>query len=1010
MKSGSKKNTFSAILLGILAIVIMGIIIWKGVFGFNMDTKTSDMYDEINAIEERIHLVDNVWEETEASYNNLMQAKVDYFAYIVNNDKTFSTYKIPKYKTILNVDNVFIISTDGVCYAKADNTKADFSRAIFNQLEACVTNKNLYAPVDVVYADGSEYRYYAAPIDRNTYAVIELNKVQLDSLTEEFSSWKNVLNNVYVGNSGMVMAITSMGYNIKYCSDESMIGKSALIYGLDPSYIYDGSVCVLNINNNDYYSAVKYIDGAYILCMVSMKEVINHTMQVVVTILATFAVVIILFMSYATILRNAGVSGKNIYTLKIWFIKIRFDLSMAKKLGAILLVGVLFILAITTYLQTVISITRCSLNNISRISSIAKNIEDIEDCVSNDLEFYDQAMNDKCRMTYALLSDIAHNVSDDTLYDIAKLVDVDSILLYDKKGVVYASNDESKGYKLSENEDDQSYAFRSLLNSNTYMVQPPMINDDGAYMQYAAKTLYDSERGIYGIMQIGKTAFEREKIMAGSNIGSILDSVITDEKCTTFAIDKTDGTIVYASDSKLEGFLAQDYGFTENSLSNDYSGYLSIEGKNCFVNCKELKNEYLFIAIPLQNYMINRNGISVFTAILSFILLMVLYLFVCRMSIHDDMELIDINDNNFENVQSAADRWRKSEIHWREQTPEQKLFTMISDFISLAALLTTIYILFESSVENGNNMVTYILNGRWEKGFNFFSFTASLLAISVGCIVNVVIKRLFTILADSLTARGTTIFRMLRSATKYIIVICVIFYIMKLFGADPKTLLTSAGVLTAIIGLGANSLTSDILAGFFLVFEGEFRVGDIVTIDGWRGVVLDIGIRTTKIEDDLHNIKIIANSQVSGIINMTKKHSYAEIFVGIDYGESLERVEAVFAKEFPLVKNNLRAITGGPYYTSVKDLGENSVVLRILAECNEKDRPQLERDLNREIKLIFDRNNINIPYPQVTVNKPIDYKKATENDKKAAQTFVDEQEIVIKDISKSSREKGNDSN
>ena len=67
-----------------------------------------------------------------------------------------------------------------------------------------------------------------------------------------------------------------------------------------------------------------------------------------------------------------------------------------------------------------------------------------------------------------------------------------------------------------------------------------------------------------------------------------------------------------------------------------------------------------------------------------------------------------------------------------------------------------------------------------------------------------------------------------------------------------------------------------------MFFEGEFRVGDIVTVGDFRGNVLEIGLRTTIIEDATKNIKVFNNSQLSGIINMTKELSCAVIDVSIE--------------------------------------------------------------------------------------------------------------------------------
>ena len=98
-----------------------------------------------------------------------------------------------------------------------------------------------------------------------------------------------------------------------------------------------------------------------------------------------------------------------------------------------------------------------------------------------------------------------------------------------------------------------------------------------------------------------------------------------------------------------------------------------------------------------------------------------------------------------------------------------------------------------------------------------------------------------------------------------------------------------------IIGLGSQSLVADILAGIFIVFEGEFQVGDIVIIDGWRGEVTEIGMRTTKLIDAGYNIKIVNNSEIKTIINQTQELSLAKAYVSVSYGARIEKIEAVIA-------------------------------------------------------------------------------------------------------------------
>ena len=81
-------------------------------------------------------------------------------------------------------------------------------------------------------------------------------------------------------------------------------------------------------------------------------------------------------------------------------------------------------------------------------------------------------------------------------------------------------------------------------------------------------------------------------------------------------------------------------------------------------------------------------------------------------------------------------------------------------------------------------------------------------------------------------------------------------------------------------------------------------------------------------------------------------------------------------------------------WEGVVELGNNSVNICLVAQCAEKDRIQLARDLNREVKLVFDRHNINIPFPQIVLNQPPQFGNATRKEKKEADSFVKEQKTA----------------
>ena len=247
--------------------------------------------------------------------------------------------------------------------------------------------------------------------------------------------------------------------------------------------------------------------------------------------------------------------------------------------------------------------------------------------------------------------------------------------------------------------------------------------------------------------------------------------------------------------------------------------------------------------------------------------------------------------------------------------------------------------------------------------------------------------------------RQITIVKMLNSFIKWFITIVALLMVLSRWGVDTTTLLASAGILTLVIGLGAQSLVADIVAGVFIVLEGEYLVGDIVVIDGWRGTVQEIGIRTTKIVDVGGNIKIINNSQITSIINQTQELSLATCTIGIEYGESLPRVEVVIKENLDKIKKSIPSIVEGPFYKGVTSLNSSSVDLLFVAKCKEEDIYQVQRDLNRELKLLFDTNQINIPFPQVVLNKPVEFsKKEDKSISKKADAFLKEQKELSKDL------------
>lgn len=193
---------------------------------------------------------------------------------------------------------------------------------------------------------------------------------------------------------------------------------------------------------------------------------------------------------------------------------------------------------------------------------------------------------------------------------------------------------------------------------------------------------------------------------------------------------------------------------------------------------------------------------------------------------------------------------------------------------------------------------------------------------------------------------------------------------LAVLGVNLTGIFASLGIVSLIIGFGAQSLIEDAVTGMFIIFEGQYHVGDVIVLDGFRGTVRHIGIRTTCIEDSGGNLKIVNNSDIRNMQNRSRNLSVVVCDLSTSYDADLREIERVIYATLPkMYKRNSKLFVTPPRYAGVESLGESSVVLRILADVEEDNYFVGYRTLNREVKLMCDENGIEIPFNQLVVHQ-----------------------------------------
>lgn len=216
--------------------------------------------------------------------------------------------------------------------------------------------------------------------------------------------------------------------------------------------------------------------------------------------------------------------------------------------------------------------------------------------------------------------------------------------------------------------------------------------------------------------------------------------------------------------------------------------------------------------------------------------------------------------------------------------------------------------------------------------------------------------------------RVDTIRTLVVSVEKYVVIFIAGVIILSIFGVNVTSMVAGLGIVTAIVGLAFQDLAKDIIAGVSLATENQFDVGDNVEINGFRGDVVALGLKTTKIQNYKGHIKSIANRDITEVTNYSDKNGLAEVNVGVAYKHKSEEIEKAFERvRLNLKTKELEDSLGDLVVNGITDFGDSAIVWRVSMSCKPNANIGLERAIRREIKAVFDKEGIEIPFPQVVV-------------------------------------------
>jgi small-conductance mechanosensitive channel len=310
-------------------------------------------------------------------------------------------------------------------------------------------------------------------------------------------------------------------------------------------------------------------------------------------------------------------------------------------------------------------------------------------------------------------------------------------------------------------------------------------------------------------------------------------------------------------------------------------------------------------------------------------------------------------------------------INFKFKSKTQMISTIVTGVVILVCIL---FAVFAESWFPGSDFAT-VIDASVGKFFNILAFFTGNVRQILESLTIVffmwVLSKVLRFVISSFTkvgSKSSTIGIIVNSIIKYATVLIALFLILSAWGVNTPTLLAGAGILGLAISFGAQSLIEDVISGLFIIFEKDFSVGDIIEVDGFRGTVMAIGIRTTKIEDMAGDVKILNNSDIRGAVNTSNNLHPAICDVSISYDVDLEKFGVLIQEELPKLKARIPDIIEGPFYKGVQNLADSAVIVRIVARTEERKKYQVVRDLNKEMKAFCDKNGFLIPFNQIVVH------------------------------------------
>lgn len=528
---------------------------------------------------------------------------------------------------------------------------------------------------------------------------------------------------------------------------------------------------------------------------------------------------------------------------------------------------------------------------------------------------------------------------------------VTSITIFDKNGNIEYDTGNNLGYTLSRDES-------SLRNKGEYNLWSVIdgTSDYAGYVDLSGDYYYAACR------RQDKNGAVVVKV-SYSNVNKAVQIMSPQETLKTadfgyssrVLLVNAEPDVLYVVAPTSSEVVKQPNTFDAKSFEGANSGVLRYNGTRYFVNTLRTFEYTIASAARISDLYGAFNGnvyLCIFLAhILQIIMLLRIVMFKSEV---EPAKVVKLGDTN---VLSNTVENQMLDKSFRDSL--KKMIFFVAIMIGAQLILDTVFSHYP--------IITYLFSSKWPKGLNLFSLTMILIIITIGFFGGLVLNVLILFFTKNMGPRGLTIGKMLGSLVRFLNLFVVMILCVKQVGFQMSAIITGAGILGGLTLFCAQNTVNDMLSGFFLVFENQFNIGDWITIGGLRGQVVEIAMRTTKLQ--CHgSYMVFNNSEVKKFTIEDYWDCGAKVDVNIAYKEDATKVIQLLKDSKERYRTEIPQIQEGPHIIGITEFGESGVSIGIRALADVGIIHGVEREIRRVTKHIFEENGIEIPFMQVTLH------------------------------------------